>query len=527
MGSVVRRFSATLACSLLALFLAPDAGARRPTVPRTRTFAPVPTSRPEHVQPMAPGTSFRRLANGRIAWRAPEGSVRTPPTAAPSQTLGFDAILRLERTWPANPTGALGDSFFVTAVNSALAVYDRAGAPVWGPNPLGLLFPLPSGTEVFDPKVVYDQLRGQFVVVSLAVNEPREKSWILLIAIPDPAAGDIGTWCGALIEGDRSVGDGRQFADYPGLGYDRDHVAVTTNQFDFATDAYRGAQLISMRTREVYDCGRKLRVETIAGADTRNPDGSLAFTIQPATTVGSGNSLYLLSFQDDRADSVVLWRLRDSGGRLVLQNTAIRVSKVSIGPYGTQGGGSLSAPNTWWDPGDLRITNAFADLTRSRVYGAHVIARDLRPDTVTGDYVEAVIRWYEIEVAPELGRSRVKRTGTIGQAEADVGWPAIGTDGNGNVFVTYSRASAPLDEFLSAWVALVAPGRTAGGSTLLAAGSARMEAVPGPERWGYYAAISRDPVDPTLVVLVNQYAVTDGSGTTRDWQQTVHVVREA
>jgi len=281
-----------------------------------------------------------------------------------------------------------------------------------------------------------------------------------------------------------------------------------------------------MPKNRLYDCRRTLTTRTFAGADTRNPNGSLAFTIQPATTVGSGNSQYLLSFQDGRPNFVVVWRLRQEKRGLTLRRTALKVGRVSIGPYGTQGGGDIDRPNTWWDPGDLRMTNAYADLPDDHLYGAHVVAGNLRPDPVSGGYQESVIRWYEIRLTPKLKRSSISRTGTIGTPEADVGWPAIGTDVDGNVFVTYSQASAPLEQFLSAWVARIAPGRTASASLLLAGGSARMEAVPGPERWGDYAAIARDPADPSLVAVVNQYAVDDGGGSTLDWQETVHVVQE-
>ena len=525
MGTPTRAISAVLACALLAALSIPAAVGETLSPSRARIYAPVPGARPDQVDGSTEGPELRALPDGRIVWRA-ERTIGSPAPAAPSQTIGFDAIGRIGENWPADPTGALGGSVFVTAVNASLAVYDRTGAAVLGPDPLRPLFPLPNGTNVFDPKVVYDQYRDSFVVAFLAVNDVREKSWILVIAIPDATADDVGTWCGAQLEGDRTGGDGRQFADYPGLGYDRDHVVVTSNQFDFGSDAYRGAQLISMPKSRLYDCQRKLIVETFAGESTRNPDGSIAFTIQPATTVGSGNSLYLLSFQDGRPNYVVLWRLREVDRGLSLQNTALEVGRVSIGPYATQGGGSLSAPNTWWDPGDLRLTNAFADLPHAYVYGAHVVAGDLRPDRVTGGYDEAVIRWYEVEVDPKLHRSEVSRSGTIGAPEVDVGWPAIGTDEGGNVFVTYSRASAPLEEFLSAWVARIRPGRTASVSLLLAGGSARMEAIPGPENWGDYAAISRDPLDPSLVALVNQYTPSDGGRTTEDWQQTVHVVGE-
>lgn len=52
----------------------------------------------------------------------------------------------------------------------------------------------------------------------------------------------------------------------------------------------------------------------------------------------------------------------------------------------------------------------------------------------------------------------------------------------------------------------------------------RMEAVPGPERWGDYNGLSRDPVNGGFVAVVNEIAVADGGGATDDWQQVVHVV---
>ena len=40
-------------------------------------------------------------------------------------------------------------------------------------------------------------------------------------------------------------------------------------------------------------------------------------------------------------------------------------------------------------------------------------------------------------------------------------------------------------------------------TALLRAGTARMEAVPGPERWGDYNGLSRDPVSGDLVAVVD------------------------
>jgi hypothetical protein len=57
---------------------------------------------------------------------------------------------------------------------------------------------------------------------------------------------------------------------------------------------------------------------------------------------------------------------------------------------------------------------------------------------------------------------------------------------------------------------------------LLRAGTAFHDALKGVERWGDFTGINRDPIDPTLIAMVNQIA-TPGSA----WQQTVNVVTHA
>ena len=483
---------------------------------RDRTFTFAPTRPPDggegSERTHAPRSNT--LGDGRTTWQ----------TRAPASTFGFDAIPRIGGNWPADPTGAMGVSWFFTAVNTSYALYDLAGTPVIGPNPLRSLFSLPTGTQVFDPKVVYDQYDDTFVLAFLAVNDARRRSWILFVTIPNSTANDPETWCGAILNGDRTAGDGRQFADYPGLGYSSDHVVVTANTFAFDGLGFEGAMALAFPKNRLYDCDRRLRFDTFLGGQTQNPDGSPAFGLQPATTIGPGRQVLMLSFQPGRRNSVVLWRLREVRNDLALTRTSIRVNNVGIAPFATQGDGSLESADTWWDPGDLRLINAFADLDRGRIYGAHVIERDLGPDTQTGGYVEAAIRWYEIRVAARLSASRLTRFGTIGEAETDAGWPTLGTDADGNLFVTYNRASAITGEFLSAWVAEVVPGATNASTALLRAGTARMEAVPGPERWGDYNGLSRDPVGGDMVAVFNQIAVADGAGATDDWQQVVYVV---
>ena len=56
----------------------------------------------------------------------------------------------------------------------------------------------------------------------------------------------------------------------------------------------------------------------------------------------------------------------------------------------------------------------------------------------------------------------------------------------------------------------------------LAAGSSLYEPISGPQRWGDFNAINRDPLDGSLMWLVNERAATF-----EDFEQVVAAVTEA
>src|SRR4029450_2130366 len=99
----------------------------------------------------------------------------------------------------------------------------------------------------------------------------------------------------------------------------------------------------------------------------------------------------------DPSGEVVIWRIRDGVRGTTLVRRSIRVRRAQLAPYGTQKGSTNRGPDTWGDPGDLRLGNAFYDADLNRVYAAHTIFHDLAD--ATRPYAEAVIRWYEIKPA--------------------------------------------------------------------------------------------------------------------------------
>ena len=439
---------------------------------------------------------------------------------------GFDALTDPFAV-PSDTTGALGETFLVAAVNTQVAVYDRAGVQVVAPIQLDALNPSSAGHFAFDPKVVYDQYEATFLVVYLVEEDLPRLSMIVTVAIPDATADDTGTWCSTSFPGDALPAAPAVWADYPGVGYNDSRVTITTNQFTFPSSIgrFRSSQVMTIDKSALYDCDQPEPVPTVfVGTRTKDDVGHQAFTLRPAETVGSSPGAQLmLSFEPQQgvSDYLTLWRIKPTADGFALTKASALTGRVAIAPHGTQGGSGLNNPNLFWDAGDTRLINAFYDADRNELFAAHAVFRDLKPDSLTGAYAEASVRWYEVDPAAKLKDSVIARKGIVGAPEVDVGWPSVATDGDGTLFVTYSRASAPRGEYLSGWVATVPPDSTTATQLLLHAGSSRYNATPGPERWGDYTALNRDPLASGNVATFNQYAASPST-----WQQFISLVTD-
>jgi hypothetical protein len=445
-------------------------------------------------------------------------SVARTPTIDP--TIDFDSLGQ-PLVSPGDPTGALGPAAIVAAVNVRAAVYDRTGNQLVPPQRLKALANRPGAVDT-DPKVFYDPYDDTYVLVFLVFNDVT--GWIEVVTIPGPTATDMHTWCRTEIPGDQIAGDGKQFADYPTVGFTEQRVTIATNNFAFDLAGYDYAQIISMRKSQLYDdptCSKTVHLDVLGGTQTRDPDGSKAFTIQPVMSIGgSPSTQYLMSVDaEQRSTALVLWRLRFRRGRTFLRKVAIPVARAQLPPLGYQCG-STNRPTTWWDTGDLRLMNAWYDADRNRIYASHAVEGN-----PGGGVPESVIRWYEVRPAPTLGSSRVTRTGTIATPGHDAAWSSVATTADGRLWVTYARAG--LDECLSSWVANVPRGSTVATKVSVHEGEARYEfsaASPteyGIERWGDYSATNRDPLDPNAIGSFNAYAKSDGGGATSLFMQRV------
>jgi hypothetical protein len=491
---------------------APGGGARETPIPHL-------------VRPGSERRTGRMVASGTGSTsRDPLAPVVIPPGA-------FDGVPNLPPlATPGDPTGALGITNHVAAVNVHMAAYSRAGVELYEPKRLRSLDEqLPSGAEDFDPKVVYDPYDQVFMVVFLAATG--QQSFMSIVVIPEGAEDDDtqAGWCTLHMSGDQMIGNGKQFADYPMLGFTSNRVTLTTNQFDF-TDApeigrFRYVQIVSIRKADLYDCAvNPVPIEVFGGKKTQDPDGSRAFTVVPAISTGGDPRTQHMASLDFNGSTgkLILWRLRFVHGALKLSRAQVASGPMALPPFGFQCGGTARNADTWWDPGDARLTSAFWDEDLGRLYTATSVEGNKG-----GGPVESIVKWWEVDPASTLAASDVVRKGTVGLAGRDSGWPSVATDGDGNLWLTYARAGiAGVDECLSAYAAVVPPASVSASEVLIRAGEARYQAQGGPERWGDYTALTRDPVTATTVSAYGAYALDDGVGATDLWQQTIATLED-
>ncbi len=73
---------------------------------------------------------------------------------------------------PPDSMGAAGTDRVVAVVNTMIEARTKAGVLLWRDSLADFLLPLTPANFLFDPKVVYDQYEGRFVVVALEQVEP-------------------------------------------------------------------------------------------------------------------------------------------------------------------------------------------------------------------------------------------------------------------------------------------------------------------------------------------------------------------
>ena len=426
----------------------------------------------------------RRVSNAMMMAAAEPGH---EPTAAPTPSGNFAGISATG--WiPPDCTMAVGPTHVLASVNSSLAIYTKAGAVLLQRTLTQWFANVAQGLTIFDPKALYDQHAGRWVLMAVAVNNATKVS-VHLVSISN-TSDPMGPWrnykFNAKLNGSVATNN---WADFPAIGVDNAALYITTNMFAFG-GGFQYSKIRVIPKAGPYAGGAAPYFDFTG---LKNADNTLAFTIQPSHTYGAPQVEYLVNSAFPAGNYLTLWQIVNGGVAPVLTRKQVTVSPYSLAPNADQPGG-VAQLNT----GDVRALHAvfrgdslWTSFTTAHKWGTS-------PN-------RASIQWCQVRAAS----ATVVQQGVYGAATGHYFFPAICPDANGNVTMVFSR-SGPSEPGSIAYTGRRATdaGGTMQGSAVLKAGTAKYVALDssGRNRWGDYNGVASDPANSRVVWFYSMFA---------------------
>ncbi|MBF0509697.1 MAG: hypothetical protein HQK57_12335 [Deltaproteobacteria bacterium] len=426
---------------------------------------------------------------------------------------------------PPDPCVAAGPNHLVSVINTTIIWYTKAGIRQ-NVQPLTSFFPsLSPDAFVTDPRVVYDQYQGRFVVSFAEIDEikngsPEDNSWILVAVSvgSDPNGG----WYFCKINSKTQVKGDYCWVDFPGMAMDSQAVYITGNMFTFDKEEYRGSYLwiISkgVGSGGFYEGGP-------AKSAAYDPPGlvqQMPLTAQPTHMFGSQPAnvgTFLVRYDgltDDKGQSMlsiisVSDPLGAAGGprfsHQFVPVGCIDDTTVEDLPGAPQYGTSLRITTN--DRGTLQVV-----WRDNALWTALNVLSPAGPDAGT-----VVAHWFKINTV-NLTKLTLADQGNAGGKDIAPGavtfFPSISVDRNGNMCLGFALSAPSLycGAYCAARLAVDPPG-TVQPTKLIAAGQDFYIRTfgGGSNRWGDYSGMALDPADETTFWVFNQYTLPRGTVT--------------
>jgi hypothetical protein len=420
---------------------------------------------------------------------------------------------------PPDPIGAAGSNQVVSVVNTTIDFFTKAGALQRrqrlgknGTTAVGSFFEtLAPANGLFDPKVIYDQYAGRFLVVALEqVASPSDSRILLAVSAGDDPNG---SWYFLAINSKITVSGSSSWADYPGLAVDDKAVYITGNMFSFSSGSYQGTRLWIVNKMPLYTNGTPV----VAVYDPYGlVGGGSAGTLQPAHVYGAGGV-------GANAGTFLISAGWTSGANDLLQ--VIRVDNPTNSPSFTAQSINLgdihdgSIP--WPDAPQAGTTHLIASndirplgavWRNSNLYVVNTVVPPTGPDAG-----QATAHWYRINTS-NLSALALTDQGNIGGEDIALGtytfFPSIAVDSAGNLGIGFAASGTNI--YPGAYYTgrkAADPAGTVQPAVALASGQDYYyRAFGGTEnRWGDYSGIALDPANESVFWVFNEYALARGT----------------
>src|SRR5256884_1172236 len=411
------------------------------------------------------------------------GSLSNVPSPAPVQSFiaqadaprpsGFSYI-------PPDTNGAVGASKIMSTLNSNYVVEQKSnGAVVGSVVGMDTFWSAAGATSPFDPKIYYDPYNARWIVA--AVDAAASAGSGILYGVSD-SSDPSGTWHLYKIDADAT---NTNWADYPGVGFNKNVVVITVNMFANVGNAYAGRS-------QVYAVNYpSLRSGTNGSPKETNVTNG--FTIQPAVTYASTeNTLYIVE-HGTAAGGIYYFYTVDMNGT-VTGGTAPLTNP--LGGWIIPGSGNVlpQLGGHGIDAGDSRILNAV--FRNGNIYYAQSIGLG----GVNFNPTRTAAQWVEVNTSGMFlqGGRIIDPSATSSNGGHWYAYPSIAVNKNGDIMVGLSEFASTHypNAAYAVHMSTDAAGTMRDPVTLKAGeGSSYKQFNGSRNRWGDYSATQVDPAD--------------------------------
>jgi hypothetical protein len=485
--------------------------------------------------PCLPVRRARQPMRSRCAVEHLESRLLLTAAPAPLSTIEAinytqDAALNGGDIIPPDPIAAAGPAHVVNVVNDAIQWYTKAGVQQQSESTFDFFAPAFTNFLVnppdlmSDPKVLYDQYQGRFVVSMLALSFSllggADESHIVVAVSKDSNPND-GWWFQA-VDSNVTIGQTDYFPDFPQLGIDQNAVYLTGNMFDFPSQtAYGGSRLWILGKSALYAGGTSTvniyDPATLSGATTGLQ------TLEPAHMYGTspaGTSEFLVSATDENdvefhdlngADYINVVSIHNPLNSPTFTDQFIMLGSTPAAANIESASLPGPAPQASGDPpietNDGRVLSAV--WRNNALWAVNTI------NPITGpDAGQATAHWYKVDTTTPAALALADQGSVGGEDIAPGTWtymPSIAVDGAGDMAIGFSASGDNLlaGAYYTGRRPTDPPGTVETSAALAAGQDGYIRTLgSGVNRWGDYSAISVDPSDDKTFWVYNQYALT-------------------
>jgi hypothetical protein len=397
---------------------------------------------------------------------------------------------------PPNSHIAAGPNHLIAAVNATFGVFDKPGRQLLRRTLADLFSSLVADALIFNPKVIYDQFRGAWLIAACARSVDNQHSWLLLAS--SQTSDPMGDWWIWALDADY---DGTlKTSHWPeglGLAVDNSLLYLTMNMFS-AQDEFAYSKLRILNIKEMQTGG------ILHGWDfwqLRNTDGSLAFGVQPALNLRAAGAQYMLNATSD-GQGVTQWTVSQPMRQApMLKRRFVPTAQYAIAPDIQQRAGRVEI-----SIGDARLVNVV--FRHGLLWTGHTVAANWGNKTNT-----AAIHWLQIN--PRAGC--VMQQGFYGAPGEHYFCPAVTVDGESNLLMVFNQVhenEPPAIRFTGR--------RTSDEPGLLRASELLLRSpTSASSEWSNFNGAAIAP-DDTEVWLIGQYVATES-----DWPTWIGAVSYA